>query len=177
MKKLWAEKTLEKLSKSSPSSLLLTLELLKRNKGKNSLKQCLLQEYSLVKYFLTHVNDFYEGIRFRLIEKNRTGIPNWQYSLPQMLQNDNSSSDIIFNLDNVFNIHNIKLSLDFLSELDGSKQDIYCLPTRTTLIKDLTLLKKSMPISEAKKAILHKYKYKTGLYEIINNLIKEKIYL
>jgi len=178
-KEMWAMRTLEKLSKSSPTSLLLTAELFKLNSKESSLKQCLIREYALANHFLTRVSDFYEGVRFKLIEKNRTGIPNWQPStIDQLLQNYTFCD--IFNgnyNDANFTKNLAKSPLQFLSESSGSAKRDYCLPDKGILVKDLDLLKRSMSISEAKKTILHKYKYKTGLYEVLSDLINEKNYL
>lgn len=70
---IWAEKTLKLLNTKSPSSLIITTELLNRAKNLN-FKQCMQMEYGLSYGFLLN-NDFYEGIRALLIDKDNK--PNW----------------------------------------------------------------------------------------------------
>ncbi|MBP9721880.1 MAG: enoyl-CoA hydratase/isomerase family protein [Gammaproteobacteria bacterium] len=69
----FAQKTLEILKQKSPTSLVLTLELL--NRGKNlDFKNCMKMEYGLAYGFLQH-NDLYEGIRAAIIDKDNN--PKW----------------------------------------------------------------------------------------------------
>lgn len=61
------------LDKRSPTSLRVSLELLRRNKGK-SLKEALAVEFRLSQRFSRHY-DFFEGVRALLIDKDNT--PHW----------------------------------------------------------------------------------------------------
>lgn len=68
-----ASNWLRVLDKRSPTSLRVSLELLRRNRGK-SLKECLVVEFRLSQKFSRHY-DFFEGIRALLVDKDNT--PNW----------------------------------------------------------------------------------------------------
>jgi enoyl-CoA hydratase/carnithine racemase len=69
----WAKETLSLLKLKSPTSLILTFELLKRG-AECSFEQCMQLEYGLAYGFLQH-NDLYEGIRAVLVDKDNK--PNW----------------------------------------------------------------------------------------------------
>jgi len=70
----WAMGIFGALKKKSPSSLIITYELLKR--GANlDFKACMKMEYGLAYGFLKH-HDLYEGIRAVLIDKD--GMPKWE---------------------------------------------------------------------------------------------------
>jgi enoyl-CoA hydratase len=63
------------LKSKSPTSLKLTLRLLREAKASTSLRQCLVREYgAALEIFISH--DFPEGIRAQVIDKDRN--PNWQ---------------------------------------------------------------------------------------------------
>lgn len=69
----WATKTLESLNKSSPTSLKLTFEQLRR--GVNlDLRGCLIMEYRLANACMRS-NDFREGVRALLVDKDNS--PQW----------------------------------------------------------------------------------------------------
>lgn len=67
-------KWLSLLEKRSPTSLEITLKILRENKGK-SLKECLPVEFRLSQRFVRNY-DFIEGIRALLVDKDNQ--PNWQ---------------------------------------------------------------------------------------------------
>ena len=75
---IWAETTARALAERSPLSLKLTFELLTRHRSQN-LKDALCTEFRAVSRMLQH-NDFHEGVRAQLIDKDRT--PAWD---PQSL--------------------------------------------------------------------------------------------
>jgi enoyl-CoA hydratase len=63
------------LKSKSPTSLKLTLRLLREAKASTSLRQCLIREYgAALEIFINH--DFPEGIRAAVIDKDRN--PKWQ---------------------------------------------------------------------------------------------------
>lgn len=63
--------------RASPISLKLTFEQLKRAQGK-SLRDCIKMEYRMTKNFGVLPNDFYEGVRAKLIDKDDH--PRWKYT-------------------------------------------------------------------------------------------------
>lgn len=69
----WAHKNLKILSSKSPTSLLVIFELLKRGRELN-FSDCMKMEYAVAYGFLNH-NDFYEGVRAVIVDKDNT--PNW----------------------------------------------------------------------------------------------------
>ncbi len=72
----WASDTKAHLLEQSPLSLHVTFEQLRRAKGL-SLADCLAMDYGLVYHFLND-HDFYEGVRARLVDKDKA--PKWQPS-------------------------------------------------------------------------------------------------
>jgi|TARA_R100000501_G_scaffold13654_3_gene24950 enoyl-CoA hydratase/carnithine racemase len=72
----WAEAQRDLLMKMSPTSMKLTLRALREGAG-DDLAACLKREYRLVGN-IKNGNDFYEGIRAQLIEKDRK--PRWNPS-------------------------------------------------------------------------------------------------
>jgi len=71
----WADETLMKLRRMSPTSLKVTLLLLRQAKGK-SLGACLQAEFRAVQRFVSPPSDFFEGIRAALVDKDRQ--PQWE---------------------------------------------------------------------------------------------------
>jgi enoyl-CoA hydratase len=70
----WAVETKAVLLQQSPLSLQVTFQQLQRAKGL-SLKDCLSMDYDLAYHFLND-HDFYEGVRARLVDKDKA--PCWQ---------------------------------------------------------------------------------------------------
>lgn len=70
----WSQQTLAVLQAKSPTSLKVTFEQLKRAKTL-ALSDCLKMDFYLTQQFLAG-NEFYEGIRAAVIEKDRS--PQWQ---------------------------------------------------------------------------------------------------
>lgn len=78
------KKVAEVLASKSPTSLKVTLEQLKRYKKLNY-DECLQMDYRISTHFLEH-NDFYEGVRALLVDKDKK--PQWQPSeLSQITDN------------------------------------------------------------------------------------------
>lgn len=76
----FAQSTAKLLRTKSPTSLKLTLRLLREAKASTSLRQCLVREYgAALEIFISH--DFPEGIRAAVIDKDRS--PKW---LPATLE-------------------------------------------------------------------------------------------
>jgi len=69
----WAKKTLEVLSKMSPTSLKVAFSQYQKG-SKMSLPECLKMEYRIVQNFMSN-DDFFEGIRALLIDKDNN--PKW----------------------------------------------------------------------------------------------------
>ncbi|XP_072394775.1 3-hydroxyisobutyryl-CoA hydrolase, mitochondrial [Diabrotica undecimpunctata] len=70
----WAQETLALLRKMSPTSLKVSLKMLELGQHYN-LDDCLHMEYNMCLTFLKN-NDFYEGVRALLIDKDQK--PNWK---------------------------------------------------------------------------------------------------
>ncbi len=73
-KSAFASSAYAHLLQQSPLSLHITFEQLKRAKGMG-LADCLAMDYALTYHFL-HGHDFYEGVRARLVDKDKT--PKWE---------------------------------------------------------------------------------------------------
>tara|TARA_R110002126_G_scaffold1051_1_gene6402 strand:+ start:24476 stop:25540 length:1065 start_codon:yes stop_codon:yes gene_type:complete len=69
----WSQDTKALLLEQSPLSLHVTFEQLRRAKGL-SLAECLAMDYGLAYHFFKH-HDFYEGVRARLVDKDKS--PKW----------------------------------------------------------------------------------------------------
>ena len=70
----WAQHALSVLKQKSPTSLKITLKLL-RNAKNLSFEECIKQEYKLASYCVES-HDFYEGIRAAIIDKDKK--PHWE---------------------------------------------------------------------------------------------------
>jgi enoyl-CoA hydratase len=70
----FATATLAQLSRKSPTSLVLTLHLLRAARGSPDLEACLDREFAAAMVVLTG-HDFYEGVRAAVIDKDRS--PRW----------------------------------------------------------------------------------------------------
>lgn len=70
----WAKEVSKVIKQKSPLSLKLTLAQLHKAQGL-SLAECLKMDYNLVRHFMLD-NDFYEGVRALLIDKDKT--PHWR---------------------------------------------------------------------------------------------------
>ena len=81
----WVEKTLGKMRKQSPLSMVTTQRLLQLGRNK-VMAECFLMEYALLEEWMVH-GDFMEGVRALLIDKDNQ--PKWRYTL------DKVSSEII----------------------------------------------------------------------------------
>ncbi|XP_026670784.1 3-hydroxyisobutyryl-CoA hydrolase, mitochondrial isoform X1 [Ceratina calcarata] len=71
----WAEKTLNMLSKASPTSLKVTMRAIQSGSTLN-LADCLKMEYRLACAAMSKTSDFCEGVRALLIDKDQK--PNWK---------------------------------------------------------------------------------------------------
>lgn len=74
----FAAKALKSLSRNSPISLGVTIEILKRLKGSDDIRTALDLEYRFTYRAMEH-GDFIEGIRAQIIDKDRN--PNWQHEM------------------------------------------------------------------------------------------------
>jgi len=70
----FATKTLELIVKRSPTSLKLTLRMLRLGRHSSSLVECLEREFAVGSEILRN-HDFYEGVRAAIIDKDRN--PKW----------------------------------------------------------------------------------------------------
>lgn len=80
----WAISIQEEMLALSPTSLYVTFEQLKRARGL-TLAECLSMDYTLTYHFLQG-HDFYEGVRARLVDKDKS--PKWQPSSFQSISTD-----------------------------------------------------------------------------------------
>ena len=67
---IFCQNTLKLLNKVSPTSIKVVHEALKNGLKLKTLKECLDMEYDIVSRFMSH-NDFDEGIRAQLIDKDK----------------------------------------------------------------------------------------------------------
>lgn len=80
----WAKGVEATLAKKSPLSLKITLAQLQKAKGL-TLAQCLQMDYDIVSHFM-HGNDFYEGVRALLIDKDKN--PKWNPARLDLVTDD-----------------------------------------------------------------------------------------
>lgn len=76
----WVEKTLGKMRKQSPLSMVTTQRLVQLGRNK-VMAECFVMEYALLKEWMVH-GDFMEGVRALIIDKDNQ--PHWRYSLEQV---------------------------------------------------------------------------------------------
>jgi enoyl-CoA hydratase/carnithine racemase len=76
----WVEKTLGKMNKQSPLSMVTTQRLLQLGRNK-SMAECFQMEFALLGEWMVH-GDFMEGVRALIIDKDNQ--PKWLYSLDQV---------------------------------------------------------------------------------------------
>jgi hypothetical protein len=76
----WVGKTVSKMQKQSPLSMVSTQRLLQLGRNK-SLVECFVMEYALLEQWMVH-GDFMEGVRALLIDKDN--LPKWRYRLEQV---------------------------------------------------------------------------------------------
>lgn len=84
----WADQTMKELASKSPISLKVTLSQLQRGLGA-TLQQCLQMEIDLAMNFMT-CDDFYEGVRAVLVDKDRN--PRWKSTAPGSVTQDRVAS-------------------------------------------------------------------------------------
>ncbi|MDF1677784.1 MAG: enoyl-CoA hydratase/isomerase family protein [Legionellaceae bacterium] len=84
----WARTVEDELLQQSPLSLHVTLEQLRRAKGLH-LADCLEMDYKLAYHFLRG-HDFYEGVRARLVDKDKN--PKWEPSSWEMISKEDIAS-------------------------------------------------------------------------------------
>ncbi len=72
----WAVKTHAHLLRMSPTSLKVTTEQMRRGSSAEDLAGVLAMEYRIVRHMLQHGQDFFEGVRALLIDKDKS--PTWQ---------------------------------------------------------------------------------------------------
>jgi enoyl-CoA hydratase/carnithine racemase len=76
----WVEKSLGKLRKQSPLSMVTTQRLLQLGRNK-SMAECFTMEYALLGEWMVH-GDFIEGVRALIIDKDNQ--PKWRFTLDQV---------------------------------------------------------------------------------------------
>lgn len=72
----WARTALKKMSRSSPLSLLLAFELVRKARSEPGAERALVREFRFVSRVMEH-GDFLEGVRAALIDKDRQ--PKWKH--------------------------------------------------------------------------------------------------
>jgi enoyl-CoA hydratase/carnithine racemase len=82
----FASSTLEDISNSSPTSLKVTWEGLKRGRKLPDIGSVLHMEYRVSQAFMREGSDFYEGIRAKLVDKD--GAPKWNPPILEEVTND-----------------------------------------------------------------------------------------
>lgn len=74
----FAKQALKSITRNSPLALAATIELIHRNRGYDSLRPALQQEYRFTYRAVEHA-DFLEGIRAAVIDKDRS--PQWRHTI------------------------------------------------------------------------------------------------
>lgn len=73
----WAQNTLNKLNSLCPYSLFIFFEFAKRALNYDSISEAYNMDLNIFKYILYNENDFFEGIRALLIDRDKN--PQWKY--------------------------------------------------------------------------------------------------
>jgi hypothetical protein len=84
----FAQHCRERMSRASPTALLLTFESVRRGRS-SSLAQCLLFEYRILVRLVRAASsegDFYEGVRAKILEKDN--LPKWNRPMPLLHVHD-----------------------------------------------------------------------------------------
>ncbi|KAI8870607.1 ClpP/crotonase [Ramicandelaber brevisporus] len=84
-KSAWADKTLETIRKMSPTSLKVSLMMLRQGR-ELGIAECLQMEFQLVQKFVGH-NDFHEGVTSLLVKRGKEA-PKWNPSTIEELDNN-----------------------------------------------------------------------------------------
>jgi 3-hydroxyisobutyryl-CoA hydrolase len=161
----WAEKTLKLLNNASPTSLTVTLSMLR--KGKNlSLKQCLTMELRLTEFFM-NCGEFATGVTSKLITKSKER-PAWKPSTIREITP-------LF-VDSVFNFNYNEKGNFFISK-DDFKSYPYNngLPNESN-IEQLIKRCKFQSQEDVLKAIQRDL-VKPGLYEHVKAILERKTVL
>ncbi len=100
----FSRETLEVLRKRSPTSLKLTLKLLRLGRESASLIECLEREFAAGTEILRQ-HDFYEGVRAALVDKDRN--PRWQPALLEEVSEEDLAPYIVAHSGNLFPEHRL----------------------------------------------------------------------
>jgi len=161
----WAKRTLEQLESMSPTSLLATLELLRRG-SRLSFRSCLAMEYNLAKNFLQKVPDLSTGITSKLINKETK--TKWSPAMDEALQQQNTLIKELFAPNET-----VKDSIEFLVDRDFEQ----CPHISNTLpsinqIRDMVVPFCNLP---DRKTLIHALceasAWKMGLPELLGKVI------
>lgn len=100
----FSRETLEVLQKRSPTSLKLTLKLLRLGRESASLIECLQREFAAGTEILRQ-HDFYEGVRAALVDKDRN--PRWRPARLEEVREEDISRYLIDHSGNLFPEHRL----------------------------------------------------------------------
>ncbi|MGV1954028.1 enoyl-CoA hydratase/isomerase family protein [Agrobacterium sp. 22-214-1] len=101
---VFSRETLEVLQKRSPTSLKLTLKLLRLGRESASLIECLEREFAAGTEILRQ-HDFYEGVRAALVDKDRN--PRWQPARLEEVREDDITRYFAAHSGNLFPDHRL----------------------------------------------------------------------
>ncbi|PVU98445.1 hypothetical protein BB559_001578 [Furculomyces boomerangus] len=161
--KVWAKDTLKTLNSMSPSSLAVTLELIRRGKSM-SIKQCLDMEGQVASKIIT-TNDYIQGVTELLITKTK----NPKFDPPTV-----DKLDLGFIKKKYFEDYDERFRLEFKNSIDYHEypHGEYTLPSETSIVEHVSKLGQTLSNEQIVERFDKMYNGKIGIKEKVWNVLQ-----